>query len=57
MGTGDLSDFECGMVVGTRWAPMGISEIANLLLFSHKTMSRVYREWPEKHKCQRTLSC
>lgn len=34
---GDLSDFECEMVAGARWAGVGISETADPLRFSHKT--------------------
>jgi len=40
---GDLRDFERGMVVG-------ISQSADLLGFSHSTISSVYREWSEKEK-------
>ncbi len=47
---GDLSDFECGMVVGVRRADLSISKTANLLKFSRTTISRVYREWSEKKK-------
>lgn len=40
-----LSDFKCDMVVGDRQSGPSISETADLLGFSHKTISRVYTEW------------
>ncbi len=45
---GDLSNFECGMIVGGM--VVGISKMADLLGFSRTTISRVYREWSEKDK-------
>ncbi len=46
----DLSDFERGMVVGARRSGLSISKTADLLEFSHTTISRVYWEWSEKEK-------
>ena len=46
----DLSDFDLGMIVGARQGGLSISETADLLGFSHITVSRVCKEWHEKKK-------
>ncbi len=47
---GDLSDFDCETFVGVRRPGLSISKTADLLGFSHTTISSVYREWPKKEK-------
>lgn len=42
--TGDLSDFEYHMVLCAKQAGLRISETADLVRFSHTTISRVCRE-------------
>ena len=39
----DLSDFDCGMIVGARQAGLSISETADLLGFLHTTVSSLVR--------------
>jgi len=41
---GDLSDYECGMVVSVRWAGLSVSETADLLGFTYITI------WSENEK-------
>ncbi|GBM78534.1 hypothetical protein AVEN_244616-1 [Araneus ventricosus] len=41
----DLSDFERGVIVGTREMGHSISEVAMKFGFSHTTASQVYREY------------
>ncbi len=48
---GDLSDFERGMVVGVRRTGLSISQTADLLGFSHTTISRFTENGPKKRKC------
>lgn len=45
---GDLNDFEHGMVAGTRWPGLSVSESVDLVGFSRITISRVYIEWSKK---------
>ncbi len=53
----DLSDFEHGMVVGARRAGLSISETADLLGFSHTTISRFTENGPKKRKYPVSGSC
>ncbi len=54
---GDLSDFERGMVVGARRTGLSISKTADLLGFSHTTISRFTENGPKKRKYQVSGSC
>ncbi len=60
---GDLRDFEREMVVGGRRAGLGISETADLLGFSHTTISRVTenglknRKYPVSGSCVNENTC
>ncbi len=54
---GDLSDFERGMFVGARRAGLSYSKTADLLGFSHTTISRVYENGPKKRKYPVSGSC
>ncbi len=38
------------MFAGARWAGLSISKTADLLGFSHTTISMDYREWSEKER-------
>lgn len=49
-GGGDLSDFNCHMVVGARWACWRISRTADLLGFSHTTVTRGARKYCGEQK-------
>ncbi len=53
----DLSDFERGMVVGSRRTDLSIKKTADLLGFSRTIISRVYRECSEKRKYPVSGSC
>ncbi len=52
-----LSDFEHGVVLDARRAGLSISETADLLGFSHRNISRVYREWFNKYKISKWQKC
>lgn len=45
-----LSHFECGMVVGARLSSICLPETADVLGFSHTTVSSVCREWSKYEK-------
>ncbi|GBM91641.1 hypothetical protein AVEN_107749-1 [Araneus ventricosus] len=46
----DLSEFECGVIVGAREMGHSISEVAMKFGFSRATISRMYREYRESGK-------
>ena len=50
-------DFEHSMVAGARQADLSISENADLLGFSHTTISRVYREQFEEENTSSERQC
>ena len=52
----DLSDFDRGMIVAARQGGLSISETADLLGFSHTTVSRVCREWCKKKQKRHPVS-
>ncbi len=54
---GDLIGFERGMVVGARRAGRSILKTADLLGFSHTTISRVTENGPKKRKYPVSSSC
>lgn len=45
---GNLSDLKCGMLFGATRAGVGIE--TNLIIFSHTTISRAYRELVRKRQ-------
>ena len=46
----DLSDFDCGRIVGARQGGLSTLETTDLLGFSCTTVSRVGRRWCENQK-------
>lgn len=46
----DLSDFEHSMVFDISWAGCVFLKLLISLNFSHKIISRVYRDWSEREK-------
>ena len=52
----DLTDFDRGMIVGARQGGLSISETADLLGFTHTTVSRVCREMARKEKAAVCMS-
>ncbi len=54
---GDLIDFESGIVVSTRRTGLCLSKTADLLGFSHTTISRFTENGPKKRKYPVSGSC
>ncbi len=54
---GDLRDFECGMVVGARWAGLSISKTADLLAFSRQPSLEFTENGLKKRKYPVSGSC
>lgn len=49
----DLSDFEHGVVFDISWAGCVFLKLLIYSNFSHKIISRIYRDWSEREKRKR----